>query len=409
MKIAFFTDAYLDLNGGIVSSMNAQKHALEELGHTVYIFSTGFHRPERELAALMNDHIYIVPSCRLFFLGIAPISRRPRVIEKWLMKNFPELKEFDVFHIHYEGGCSIAGIRLGRKLKIPVVQTMHGREDMGETSIIPFGLRSFVAFHLNWFHSWYMPHETKVKRDKYLATSYARAKMWTLMVNHANAADTVITPSKHFKDKLTHYGVTRDIDVVSNGIDDDLVPARVSARRIMANEPLKIVWNSRFSPEKRAMKFLEALKMVDFPYVMEAFGSGTDIILGKNYVKLNRLKVNFHGDTKREEILRTMKESHLGVLASYGFDNQPMTMLEAEVTGLPILICDPDMLEVTTKNGVYLADGPEPKDLAKALTDIYNDPEKIVRMSVAMIKDRNQAKQSHQIKKLLSIYERVKK
>ena len=220
MKIAIFSDCYLDLTGGIVSSINAQKKALENLGHEVFIFSTGYPKRSNELNRLAEQNIFQVPSCKLFFYKLTPVSRRPKIIENWLLKIFPELKSFDVFYVHYEAGCSIAALRLARKLKIPSVQVMHGREDMGETNIIPYGLRSVVAAVFLWLHNLYLPHNLVVKRDNYLADSLAKAKMWTLMVNHANFADLVLTPSAHFRDKLKHYGVKKPIKVFPNGFPD---------------------------------------------------------------------------------------------------------------------------------------------------------------------------------------------
>ena len=114
MKIAFFSDCYLDLIGGIVSSINAQKAALEKNGHTVYVFSTGYPKTDQELKKLAEKNIFQVPSCKWFFRGLTPVSRRPKIIEKWLLKNHPEIKDFDIYYIHYESGCSIAGLRLGQ-------------------------------------------------------------------------------------------------------------------------------------------------------------------------------------------------------------------------------------------------------------------------------------------------------
>lgn len=409
MKIALFTDSYLNVSGGIVTSIGAQKKALEALGHTVYLFSSGYPRSRSTKFRLKQQNIFIVPSCKVLFRGVAPVARRPRKVEKWVLKHCPEIKDFDVFHSHYEAGCSIAGIRLGRALGIPVVQTMHGREDMGLTSLIPFSLRTFVGASLNRFHAMYLPHTVKIKKDDYLATTKAKAKMWTLMVNHANQADYVLTPSKHFKTKLEHYGVKHKIEVVSNGIEDDLIPSKVTPRTLKDGEPLKIVWHSRLSPEKRSMKFLEALKSVDFPYEMYAFGNGSELLLAKNYAKINRLKVHFEGNSRRETIYERMKDSHLGVLVSYNYDNQPMTMLEDETAGLPILICDPDMLEVTAKDGVFLTAGPEPEDIAKMLKYIYEHKGLIEQKSRAMIAERDNARQSSQIEKLVNVYQKVAK
>ena len=92
MKIAFFSDCYLDLTGGIRSSINAQKKALEDDGHEVYIFTTGYPKNKDKLKNLAEQNIFQVPSCKVFFRGLTPISRKPEIIEKWLMKNHPEIK-----------------------------------------------------------------------------------------------------------------------------------------------------------------------------------------------------------------------------------------------------------------------------------------------------------------------------
>ena len=113
---------------------------------------------------------------------------------------------------------------------------MHGREDIGTTNIIPFGLRTIVATLLNWFHSWYLPHSIKIRRDNYLASSIAKAKMWELMVNHANSADLVLTPSNHFRKKLLHYGVTKEIKVLPNSVADDKFPKKKLKLKLLQKE-----------------------------------------------------------------------------------------------------------------------------------------------------------------------------
>ncbi len=408
MKIAFFLDCYLDTTGGIVSSINALKSELENRGHVVYVFSTGFPRSKEAKFELAKKHIYEVPSCWLFFRGLAPISRRPAIIEKWLLKNFPELKDFDIFHSHYESGCSIAGMRLGRRLKIPVVQTMHGREDMGETNIIPYGLRTFVATSINWFHSWYLPHNVTIKKDQYLADNFAKARMWTLMANHANYADIVITPSQHFKDKLRHYGVDRKIKVVPNAVKDKLVVKENAIRKLNDGEKLKIIWHSRVSEEKRMMPFLRALKMVGEGYEMRVYGGGGDYFRARRFAKRNHLNVIFYNTSPFEVVEEAMDWANLDVLVSYNFDTFGMTLIEAEAKGLPVLICDPDLKEVVPKGGYKLAFGPEPEKMAKAIKDLLKNPEQIEQMSEVMLKNRDEVGQSKRIEKLIDVYEKLR-
>ena len=404
MKIAFFSDCYLDLTGGITSSINAQKSALENNGHTVYIFTTSYPKSKAEKAELAKENIFPVPSCRLAFRGLTPVSRRPKIIEKWLLKFHPEIKNFDIYYIHYESGCSIAGLRLGKKLKIPTIQVMHGREDMGEANIIPFGFRTVVACLLNWFHSWYLPHTKTVHRDNYLADKLSKAKMWTLMVNHANAADLVLTPSEHFRKKLIHYGVEKEVKVFPNGFPDAKFPKNPAIKTLKEGEELRIIWHSRVSAEKRMMPFLKALKKVRGRYRLDVYGGGGDFYRAKRYADRNNLRVIFHGNVPFDSLTRAIGNSHLDVLVSYNFDTFGMTLIEAEAYGVPVFFCDPDMKEVVPKGSFVESAGPSPAKMADALNDLLAHPEKIQQMSETMLKHREEVLISNRIKILEEIF-----
>lgn len=409
MKIAFFSDCYLDLTGGITTSINAQKKELERRGHTVEIFSSAFPRSEAERNQLKKQHVFPVPSCRVFGRGITPIARRPKIIENWLLKNHQELHDFDIFYVHYEAGCSIAGMRLGKELGIPVVQVMHGREDMGETNIIPVGFRTFVARALNRFHSWYLPHHVTIQRDDYLADSTAKAKMWTLMVNHANYADLVLTPSEHFKQKLAHYGVANEIKVMPNGVSDDVFIPDIKPRTLKAGEPLRIIWHSRVSAEKRIMPLLQALTEVDGDYRLDVFGSGGDYFRARRYVREHRLDVVFHGNAGFKSVYRKILDSHLDVLVSYNFDTFGMTLIEAESAGVPTLFVDPDMKEIVPEGGYVLAKNPSATAIAVAINDLISHPERIEQMSQVLLSHRDEVRVSKCVDKLEKIFESIKK
>lgn len=407
MKIAFFSDCYLDLTGGIVSSINAQKTALENLGHEVYIFSTSYPKTKSELKKLQKNHIYPVPSCRWILRGITPVSRRPKIIKKWLTKEHPELKDFDVFYIHYESGCSIAGLRLGRKLKIPTVQVMHGREDVGEANLVPFGFRTIVATLLNWFHSRYLPHPVKVKRDNYLANTIAATKMWTLMVNHANSADLVLTPSSHFRKKLIHYGVKKEVKVFANGYPDVAFPKNPAVKTFEKGETLKMIWHSRVSGEKRIMVFLQALERVTGKYRLDVYGNGSDLKKAQFFAKKHHLNVVFHGNVPFEKLQNGIDNSHLDVLVSYNFDTFGMTLIEAEAYGVPVLFCDPDMREVVPE-GSYIQSADESSEkIADAINELFSHPEKISQMSKIMLAHRDEILISKRIQILENYFQAI--
>lgn len=393
MNIAIFTDVFLEVPGGIPSSIKAQKESLESLGHRVTIFCPGF---------TAEKDVILTPTHPLIRVNGAPLSKRPKKVIRFIEKTIPDFAEkFDLIHVHYETSCSLAGMQLARKYHLPLIQTMHGREDMAIAVNVPHPFKTLAAAALCALHRKFIPHSVKVQKDHDLAPTLARAKMWTIMVNHANFADKVITPSQHFADKLKKYGVKKTIVPVSNGVDDTAIPGNVKPRTYDAKKPLKLFWNSRVSHEKRIMPFLEALTLVKIPYELTVCGDGNALEQAKRYAKSHRLNVRFLGRIPHEKMLEKMLDQHLSITVSYGFDTQGLTLLEAEAVGLPVFFCDPDMKEAVTPGGSLIASGPSPKEMAAALNTIT--PEKIATMSKEMLKHCQEIYQSTQTEKLLSV------
>ncbi len=395
MKIAIFTDVYAPWgNGGIASSIRAQKSELEKLGHEVVLFCPGFNAREKGVVT--------VPSHKKLRISGSVIAKRPSVVEDFVLEKFPDFASFDVVHVHYEASCSIAGVRLAQKFNLPLVQTQHGREDVAIEVNMPHPIKLLTAGALNFAHGRCLPHTIKVKRDKFQAPTLTRAQMWNLVVNHAEQADIVITPSRHFARKIEHYGVTKPIMIVSNGIPEELVAAEFPVRELEDGGVLKIVWNCRVSKEKRIMPLLEALKNLKRPYVLHVYGNGNNLKKARKYAERHGLKVKFYGETDRAKIIKRMSEAHLSATVSYNFDVQPMTLLEAEATGLPVFFCDPCMREIVPAGSFVMADGAEAVALEMALDNL--EAADIAKMSKKMLAHREEVLQSKQVKRLLEVY-----
>lgn len=395
MKIAVFTDIYAPWgDGGVAASIKAQKDELERLGHEVVVFCPGFQAKEK--------NVITVPSHKYLRINGAVIAKRPPVVEEFVLGRFPDFGEFDLVHVHYEGPCSIAGVNLAKKFNLPLVQTMHGREDMAIAINVPHPFKLLTATALDVMHGKYLPHSEKVRRDKFQAPTRTRARMWDLMVNQADRADLVIAPSTHFARKLEHYGVSQPIWVVSNGVPADLVSLDFKERELQDGDVLKLVWNSRLSKEKRIMPFLRAIAQLKRPYLVSIYGDGNQMRKAEKFAKKHRLKVKFYGRRKREQIVKKMAEAHLAVMASYNFDTQGLTLLEAEAMGLPVFFCDPEMIEVVPEGSFLLAGGPEAEAMAITLENF--PVEKVQQMSKRMMKNREQVLQPKQIGKLEKAY-----
>ena len=414
MRIAIFTDLYLEIAGGIPSSISAQKLELEKLGHSVTVFCPGKKLPKEK-------NIIVLPTSKFLKINGAPLAKWPNKIVAYVEEKFPNFEtDFDLIHAHYEAGASIAAVLLAKKYKKPLVQTMHGREDMAIAVNVPHPFKTLAGVVLNKIHKHYLKKFTdniKIKKDGYLAPTIATKNMWELMVREANCADVVITPSEHFAEKLKHYGVSKKTEVVSNGVSDDVVEKidwKVRKLDKNSDTPLKIIWTSRLSKEKRILEFLEALKIVkekSDKFFFTALGDGNELGFAMKFVEDNGLMKNcdIKGAVPHDKVLKYLKDQHLSIINSYGFDTQGLTILEAAATGLPVIYCDKDMDQVVLKNSGLRAEDETPEKMAELILAIIEHPAIIKEMSKACFKSRKEVLQSTQIKNLLRVYRGVKK
>ncbi len=428
LHIAIFTDVFLGIPGGIPSSIRAQKTSLEALGHQVTIFCPGtqqdFENPLSKFGANHDPNIILVPTAK-FLVNDAPFSKWTKEVVRFIEQKYPNLTEsFDLFHIHYEATTSMAGLLLAKKYNIKVVQTMHGREDMAIAINVPHPFKTLVATGINIIHRATLKSITKKspKPDyqnpeiKNLAPTIARREMWQMMVRQANLADQVITPSAHFAKKLQLFGVTRPISIISNGIaDQEIANFTPQIRTYQNHEPLRVLWFSRLSKEKRILPFLESLRITqelepNFRFVFTIIGDGNQISKVRKFCKkhFDEASIKILGTIPHQEILQKYTEGqHLSIINSYQFDTQGLTILEAAACNLPVIYADPDMSEIVPNHGGLCAKSPAPRAMAELLLKIHHQPELIQKLSQNLAASEKTYLQSHQIEKLLKLYRQL--
>ena len=428
LRIAIFTDVFLGIPGGIPSSIRAQKTALESLGHQVTIFCPGtqqdFENPLSKFGANHDPNIILVPTAK-FLINGAPFSKWTKEVVRFIEKKYPNLTEsFDLFHIHYEATTSMAGLILAKKYHIKTVQTMHGREDMAIAINVPHPFKTIAATGINLIHRTTLKSISKKspKPDyqnpeiKNLAPTIARREMWQMMVRQANLADQVITPSAHFAKKLQLFGVTRPISVISNGINDqEIANFTPQICTYQNHEPLRVLWFSRLSKEKRILPFLESLRIAqelepNFRFVFTIIGDGNQISKVRKFCKkhFDEASIKILGTIPHQEILQKYTEGqHLSIINSYQFDTQGLTILEAAACNLPVIYADPDMSEIVPNHGGLCAKSPAPRAMAELLLKIHRQPELIQKLSQNLVASEKTYLQSHQIEKLLDLYRQL--
>ena len=441
LRIAIFTDVFLGIPGGIPSSIRAQKTALESLGHQVTIFCPGtqqdFENPLSQFGANHDPNIILVPTAK-FLVNGAPFSKWTKHVIRFIEEKYPNLTEsFDFFHIHYEATTSMAGLILAKKYHIKTIQTMHGREDMAIAINVPHPFKTIAATGINLIHRTtlksiskksprpdYQNPEPKKSpslnyqnaKIKNLAPTIARREMWQMMTRQANLADQVITPSAHFAKKLQLFGVTRPISVISNGIaDQEIANFTPRIRTYQDHEPLRILWFSRLSKEKRILPFLESLKLAqelepDFRFIFTIIGDGNQMSKVRKFCRkhFDEASIKILGTIPHQEILQKYTEDqHLSIINSYQFDTQGLTILEAAACNLPVIYADPDMTEIVPNHGGLCAKSPAPRAMAELLLKIHRQPELIQKLSQNLAANEKTYLQSHQIEKLLKLYRQL--
>ena len=428
LRIAIFTDVFLGIPGGIPSSIRAQKTALESLGHQVTIFCPGtqqdFENPLSQFGANHDPNIILVPTAK-FLVNGAPFSKWTKYVTRFIEQKYPNLAEtFDLFHVHYEATTSMAGLLLAKKYGIKVIQTMHGREDMAIAINVPHPFKTLAATGINLIHRTTLKPIAKksLKPDyqnteiKNLAPTIARRQMWQMMVRQANLADQVITPSAHFAKKLQLFGVTRPISVISNGIaDQEMTNFTPQVRSYQRSEPLRILWFSRLSKEKRILPFLESLKLAqelepNFRFIFTIIGDGNQMSKVRKFCRkhFDEASIKILGTIPHQEILQKYtKDQHLSIINSYQFDTQGLTILEAAACNLPVIYADPDMSEIVPNHGGLCAKSPNPCAMTELLLKIYHQPELIQKLSQNLAASEKTYLQSQQIEKLLKLYRQL--
>jgi glycosyltransferase involved in cell wall biosynthesis len=405
MHVALFTDLHPASFGGAQISVATQRHALEQLGHTVTVFTAPLTttpdpdpgvvelKPVPVLARLAravggyDEFVFVWPSRANRALIDAAFAARDPI---------------DIVHTQGDLGVAIAGMEAARRHGIPVVQTKHTRYDAYFEQATPAPL--FLAMVVSRMQKRHFAREfTYVAANESAATRLA----WRTMVAHAQAVDHAIIPTRHFAQSLAERGVNRPITVISNGIDDDVVDRAMAAEIIKApdTEPLHLIWCGRLSAEKRVQAAIDAVAQVD-DCILDIYGEGHLEASIRKTIDSTGLggRIRLRGRVDHEQCLTIMRSSGALLFTSYDCDTQGLVLLEAAAMSLPTIYCDPDLSETVPDGGGLLSAGPSPVGLAAAIRTVVEDRDTLRAMGDVLTAHRDVPRQSRQTEKLIAIY-----
>ncbi|WP_150954985.1 glycosyltransferase [Microbacterium testaceum] len=362
MHVVMFADQHLESLGGAQVSMRLQKRFLERAGHVVTVVAPRLHRDAPDDPAYLDLPSIAITPDREYALSW-PGARTDRFLDAEMGARLP----VDVVHVQADFWGAFIGHRYAARHGLPVVHTMHNRVDVGIEATAPFPglvLRALNAWarralpggapagaepRKNAPSSQMSGGSMRDRRDSAssaTAAARSRADGWAFLRRLARLSRAVTAPSGHFARRLEDHGVAPSVDVIWNGIDDDVLDAalRAETSERRPGRP-RFIWLGRMSPEKRLLPFLEAVIASGIDAEVEIVGGGAQLRAARRLVERSSptASVIFSGRLPYAETLRRLADADAVVQTSIGFETQGMTVFEAASLGTPAVVSDPDI------------------------------------------------------------------
>ena len=343
MRIAFFTDTYWPQINGISENIDTLRRQLENMGHEVYIVapkSSGYKETDGHVFRLTGVRYVKNPEQRM----IIPIPEKDL---RMLLR-----KKFDIVHIHTLGTAGFLGWEFAQLRDIPCVVTYHTL------------LNRYAHYFL----------KGKILKPKVYEVG---SRIF------CNLCDLVVAPTQRVKDELTSYGVKKDIEVVSGGIELERFKKRESGflrNKIGLNRKDKIIlYLGRLGKEKNIafiIKSLEKLLKREKDTYLAIVGGGPEKEVLEDLVLSLGLKqkVLFTGFIERINVPNIYSDSDIFVFAS-NTETQGLTVPEAMAAGLPVVVVsDPAFEDIVFDERTGLVSDGDESEFVKKVESLLTDP-----------------------------------
>ena len=336
MHIAIFMDQHPRSLGGIQTSVMLQKKYLERLGHRVTIVAPN------SVKNRATDGFWLLPSWPLDLRGDFGFVANVRRSRKRLDRGYEELQnKFDIVHIQADMWGGIIGLGFAQRHRLPIVHTMHFNMSQAMEQILGKRATRFLF----WLLSRELLKHVNRPREGTVGDP------WNYLHLLAAEASVVFAPSHHFAHDLVSHKVADKVEVMHNGVDDDIVKSILKAAqdarggqttKRSAGQRVKIVWAGRLQTEKRPLEFIRAVHESGVDADIDIYGKGFQAKKVQRLVDELGLgdRVKLRGAVPYAKILRVYAEADVLVQTSVGFETQGMTVYEAAAVGTPSILCD---------------------------------------------------------------------
>lgn len=374
MHIAIFMDQHPRSLGGIQTSVTLQKKYLERAGHRVTIIAPNSFKHRA------TDSVWVLPSWPLDFRGDFGFVANVRRSRKRLDRGWQELEDkFDIVHIQGEMWSGIIGLGFALRHRLPVVLTFHFNMSKSIQDVV--GKR--ITRYLFWLLSRELLKHVNRPRNNTVGDP------WKYLHLLAEESAAVFAPSHHYALDLRKNGVAEKVEVVHNGVDDDIVAKILESERessqvnakttggkkiALREESVRLIWSGRMQWEKRPLEFIQAIADSGIKAQVDLYGKGFLMRKAQNLAKDFGLhNVHFKGSVSYPRMLRAFASADALVQTSVGFETQGMTVYEAAAVGTPSILCDHNIAKEFGDGAMWVVANESVEALAKALRQAVSD------------------------------------
>ncbi len=298
MRIAICTDQYLPLLSGLVDSVETLAKELRAQGHVVRIYTAAMKDALEDVDVFRFPAWYVPGSNEAIGVSL-PLGA---------MRDIRAFKP-DVVHTHLFGVVGFFALYAARRLHVPLVGTDH----------------TFPADYLHYMKLDFPPFPYLVR--KYAAWYYGRCNF-------------VTTPSERMLEELRVYGMRRRARIISNPIPHHfrLLMHKSELKKKLGIGERAIAIFGRIAREKNLDAALDVFAdlAVRSDATLVFIGDGPYRGVLEERVRSGGFahRVHFLGTLRGELLVETLNACDVLLITSTS-ENQPMSLLQAMLCGLP--------------------------------------------------------------------------
>lgn len=386
MTIALFSDSYLPTKSGVVTVVVQLQEQLRKLGHRVILVTV---ETTNEYETYDPD-IYRVHSVALGlgtdqYVGIP--AMHPLI-------HFLRDAGVQLIHCHTEFGIGKAGLRAAHILKVPAICTTHTMWTDFYKYYLTFGNLISPKIINGIMKKYYG------KFDSLIGVS-TKARNYFKQPGMLPQIPSVIIPNAIDKEKFQKQHISEEQKKAlrqSYGIKDD---------------EIMMLFVGRIGEEKRVFELLQVCQNVikknsRIKMIFVGNGPAFEEIKTKAQEQISEKTVIFPGFIEWTKVSEYYESADIFVTASLS-EMHSMTILEAQLSGLPIVVRrDESYLDsvFNDENG-YLTDSEE--EMEKRILELADDREKRLAFGKRSLEITKRFTIETHIKKTLKVYEEVMK